>query len=132
GVGQGGRLDLPERLGGGDGRDQAGAVTLVIAQPVDVNVVRRAGRVVDLEVDRLTVVHADVGGEPLDARVAGAEHAPGTLRRPGQLVLGDDAVARDNAVLQRFQAEADDAARFRGRGAARLGRACFSHGRAPR
>src|SRR5262249_36092057 len=66
GVGQGVGLVLLEDLGGRDGGDQAGAVALVVAQPVDVDVVGGQRRVVDLERDGLAVVDADVGGEALD------------------------------------------------------------------
>ena len=63
--------------GGGraDRGDQAGAEPVVVAEPVDVDAVVRRGRV-DLEVDRLPLVDADVGGEALDARVAGPADVP--------------------------------------------------------
>src|SRR5205807_1777514 len=75
-----------------------------VAHAVDVDVVGGVGQVVDLEADRLAVVDADVGGEALDARVAGAGNPPNVLRGPGQLVLGDDRVDREQlAPLQAFQ-----------------------------
>ena len=52
-----------------NGGDEGGAVAAVIAQPVDVDlVVRVAGLIVDLEIDRATDIGADAGGETLDRR----------------------------------------------------------------
>src|SRR5262249_1586076 len=102
--------DLLEDLGGGEGGHQAGAVALVVAHAVDVDVVRLVGRVVDLEGDGLAVVHADVGGEPLDGRVAGAGDAPNAVGRAGELVLRDDRVAGEQGpVLEVFEAGAPTA-----------------------
>src|SRR5262249_50573049 len=67
------------------------AEAVVVAEAVDVQAV--VGRVgVDLEADRPPAVHADVGGETLDARIAGADHVPFTGRISGKRVLGDDGV----------------------------------------
>ena len=74
-----------------DRGDLAGAVAPVVAHPVDVEAV--VGRVgVHLEVDGLAVVDADVGGEPLDVRVARSVDVPFARRVPGLGVLADDRV----------------------------------------
>src|SRR5262249_29534754 len=84
--------------------DQAGTVPLVVAHPVDVDVVRFVGRVVDLEADGLALVDADVGCESLDGRVPASRHAPGALRRPRQLILGGDARGH-RAIFQLLHAQ---------------------------
>ena len=91
GVVEAGRLGLGQRRRRLDRRDLARAVAAVVAHPVDVEAV--VGRVgVDLEVDGLALVDADVGGEALDVRVAGAADVP-LARRGARLgVLADDRV----------------------------------------
>ena len=77
----------------GDRRHLTRAVAAVIAHAVDVEAV--FGRVgVDLELDRFAAVDADVGGEPLDARVAFAVDVPFAFRVAGLRVLADDFVVR--------------------------------------
>ena len=76
-----------------DRGDLPGPVALVVAEPVDVDAV--IGRVrVDLELDRLALVHADLRRVPLDALVAGAVDIPFRSGRPGQAVLRGDLVVR--------------------------------------
>ena len=69
-----------------DRGDQACAITLVVAKPVDVDLVRPSVRA-DLEAFGLTKVDADVRREPLDRRVAGAVDVPHRLWRTGLGVL---------------------------------------------
>src|SRR5581483_9541664 len=83
------RLALWERCRRQDGRDLPGPVAAVEAEPEDVEVVA-AGRRVDLEVDRLPVVDADVRREPLDRRVAGPLDGPVALGRSRPPVLAHD------------------------------------------
>ncbi len=77
--------------------DPARARPAVVAHPVDVEPVQaRDG--VDLELDRLPLVRADVGGEALDVGVARARHVPlaGGAARLGVLardLVGDRRVA---------------------------------------
>src|SRR4030095_7941529 len=77
--------------GSGNGGDLARAIAPVIAKPVDIEPVVRRRRV-DLELDHLALVHADVGGETLDVWVSVTNHVPLALRIPELLVLADDRV----------------------------------------
>ena len=73
------------------GGDLAGAVTAVVAEPEDVDVVVRRRRV-DLELLSLAGVHAHRRGEPLDRRVAGALDLPVGGRIARELVLARDGI----------------------------------------
>ena len=57
---------------GVDRGDLARAVAAVVAHPVDVEAVGRSQSVLTLKLTVWPLVDADVGGEALDARVAGA------------------------------------------------------------
>ncbi len=86
-------LALRQRCGRLDRGDKARAQPAVVAKPVDVDPVVGRRRV-DLEVDRLALVDADVRRKALDRRIACAGDVPGRLRRAGQAVLSDDLVQR--------------------------------------
>src|SRR6185312_16812182 len=73
------RLCLGQARRGCDSPDLACPVAAVVPHPVDVEVVGDR-RGVDLEVDRLATVDADVGGEALDAGIAAAADVPLALR----------------------------------------------------
>ena len=74
-------------------RHLARAEAAVVAHAVDVEAVgRRVGA--DLERDRGAAVHADVGRETLDARVATARDVPLARRTAGEAVLRDDRIRR--------------------------------------
>ena len=91
-VGQAGGLGLGQARRRADvGLLQARAVALVVAQPVDVDVVGRGGRL-DLEADRPADVDAHRRGVALDGRVAGPADLPGARRRARLLVLACDGV----------------------------------------
>ena len=77
--------------------DQPGAVAAVVPQSVDLEAVVAGGRI-DLEVDRLPLVDADLGGVPLNAGVAGAADVPLARRVAGLPVLADDLVVSREAV----------------------------------
>jgi hypothetical protein len=84
-------LGLRQARRGCDGRDLACPVAAVVAHPVDVEVVG-GRRGVDLEMDRLATVDADVGGEALDAGIAAAADVPLALGIARLRVLADDRV----------------------------------------
>ena len=71
-----------------DGRDFAGAGTVVVAKSIDVDTVVGRGRI-DLELNRLTEVHAHVAGETLDRLRAGALAGDVPVGIARQEVLGD-------------------------------------------
>jgi hypothetical protein len=112
-LGQAGRLQGRRRCR--ERRDQPRAVALVVADPEDVDVVRAADRgagrirVVDLEVDGLPVVDADLGREALQRRVAGAADLPDAGRLAGLRVLADDRVGAGTAGIRRGGSAGDRA-----------------------
>ncbi len=95
GIGQtGGIVSQRRRLLGNrrgfDRRDVARPVPLVIAHAIDVDAIVRRDRV-DLEVDGLALIDADIGRETFDGgrRPIDAPHA---LRGSGQLIFRDDPI----------------------------------------
>ena len=98
GSGETGGLRLRELRRRSDGRDEARSASAVVAQAVDVQVVGLSVGL-DLELDRVALVDADVRGEALDARIAGTDDVPlaggvarlevlAVDRRPGARVYG--------------------------------------------
>ena len=104
-VREAGRLGLGQRCRRSHGGDEACTVPLVVAHPVDVEPVgRRIG--LDLELGGPAPVHADVGGEPLDAGVALARDIPTARWVAWQAVLGLDRVRWGSAGGTRCQGHA--------------------------
>ena len=102
------RLALRQRRAGHDaGGLQARAVALVVAEPVDVDVVRSSRRL-DLEPDRAALVDAHRRRVALDRRVAGARHLPRARRASRLLVLARERVGARGEARPRANAEHHD------------------------
>src|SRR5262249_8504827 len=79
-----------------DAGHEAGAHPAVVAHAIDVEA-RLGGRSVELEEDGAAAVDANVGGEALDARIAGAADVPLRGGIAGETVLGLDGGCRGGA-----------------------------------
>ena len=88
-VGETGRLALARHAR--DRRHFARAEACVVAESIHVDA-ERGRRRVDLEMDGSAAVHADVGRESLNARVAGAGDVPLGRWIAGQIVLAHDGI----------------------------------------
>ena len=86
-------LRLGQRHRRSERLDQAGAVAPVPTHPVDIDPIARRMRP-DFEVDPFTDVHAHLGGEALDRRVAVGVDIPFRSQVPGLAVFRDDLVRR--------------------------------------
>src|SRR5205085_1419155 len=104
-------------------RDLTGPEPAVVAETIDIDAIVVRIRV-DLEVDRLAVIEADLCGEALDIAVPGPAQAPLGNRISGLLVLQHDGVGdgrrRRRDQGRRFYPRRNRLRRGEGRGLLRL------------